>query len=405
MVDVVQENVHNTENVNLNKKLRIYNKISEVGLNLLSEEKYTYGPEISEPEAILLRSHKLKKEEIPSCVSAIGRAGAGVNNIPVEWATNEGIVVFNTPGANANAVKELVLSAMLLSCRNINKALRFVDTLDEKDNISELVEKQKKAFKGYELKGKCLGVVGLGAIGMMVANAAVSMGMTVYGYDPFLTVDRAWGLSQDVKPALGLESMMREADFVSVHIPYSEKTAGFISEERIGYLKKGAVLLNFARDGVIDENALLKRLEQEEVRYVTDFPTSSVIHKKGVVVYPHLGASTSEAEETCAVMVVNQIKSYLESGQIVNSVNFPVCKMPLKSGLSRLSIINKNVPDVIRQITSVLADQKINIDEMVNKSKASIAYSLIDFKGNLVESQLDALRQLDSVIAVRQINQ
>ena len=389
----------------MTKKVRIYNKISEAGLNLFSDEHYSYGPEITEPEAILLRSHKLKQEEIPDCVYAIGRAGAGVNNIPVEWASDKGVVVFNTPGANANAVKELVLSAMLLSSRNINNALRFVDTLDKKDNISELVEQQKKTFKGYELKGKCLGVVGLGAIGMMVANAAVSMGMTVYGYDPFLTVDRAWGLSQDVKPALGLESMMREADFVSVHIPYSEKTAGFISEERISYLKKGAVLLNFARDGVIDEKALLKRLDQEELRYVTDFPTGEIIHKPGVIVYPHLGASTNEAEETCAVMVVKQIKDYLESGQIINSVNFPVCQMPLKPGLSRLAIINKNVPDVIRQITTVLADQQINIDEMVNKSKDAIAYSLIDFEGGLVEKQLDAIRQIESVIAVRQIEQ
>lgn len=385
-------------------QVQIYNKISELGLKKFPLDRYELGSEMTSPEAILLRSHILEKDQIPDSVLAIGRAGAGVNNIPIDYATENGVVVFNTPGANANAVKELVLAALLNSSRHLNQAAAYTKALNPSKEMHKEVENMKKQFKGTELKGKRFAVVGLGAIGLMVANAAVELGMDVYGYDPYLSVNRAWELSSAVKPAAGLESMLREADFVTVHMPYTEDTKHFFNETRLSYLKSSAVLLNFSREAIVDNQALIKALDLKQLKsYVSDFPCEALINREDVIMYPHLGASTHEAEDNCAVMIVDQIRDFLETGSIVNSVNFPTCVLPLKAHSKRLVIINKNIPTLISKITTLLANNDINIVELTNKSRNDIAYNLIDVQGDLSEDILVQLRSIESVISVRLI--
>ena len=386
------------------KKIKVFNKIADKGLSKFPVSQYEQGSSLEQADAIILRSHKLKEAEIDNSVVAIGRAGAGVNNIPIDYASQKGIVVFNTPGANANAVKELVLAAMLTRSRNLFKAAMYTHNLVASEDMHKDVEDKKKQFKGSELYGKRLGVVGLGAIGLMVANAAVALGMQVTGYDPYLSVDRAWELSSDVKPAVGLESMLREVDFVSVHMPFTSDTASFINETRLSYMKKGSTLLNFSREEIVDHQALVRALDAQHISaYVSDFPSETLLGRDDVIFYPHLGASTQEAEDNCAVMIVDQVRRFIETGNITHSVNFPHCNVPLKPDAKRLTIINKNIPALISQITTVLADQGINIIELTNKSKSELAYNLIDYQGELQSDFITQLSEINGVISVRHI--
>lgn len=392
-----------TENVNRMFKIRTYNNISSKGLDLFDRDYFEVSDSVSDPDAIVLRSQKLHDETFSDSTLAIGRAGAGVNNIPIDRCSEQGIVVFNTPGANANAVKELVILGMLLAARNVVPALSFASSLKgQGEEVGPAVEKNKSQFVGFELKGKKLGVLGLGAIGLMVANAAVELGMEVEGYDPYLSVNRAWELSSSVKPATSLEKMLQTCDFLTVHVPFSDKTRSFLNEERIQHLKPTAVLLNFSRDALVDEEALKVALDAGKVaRYVTDFPTDHLLNHERVISIPHLGASTGEAEENCAVMIATQIKDFVVNGNIKNSVNFPDCAMDRVEGATRLIVVNKNVPKIIGTVSSIMADHGINIVEMTNKSKGDYAYNIIDFEGNLADGALDAIKQVDGVIKTR----
>lgn len=405
MENAVLEKVHNSENdKNYTFRIRTYNKVSSKGLDLFPLDTFEIASELSDSDAYILRSHKLHGEAFPSSVKAIGRAGAGVNNIPVDVCTESGIVVFNTPGANANAVKELVIAGMLLSSRDIIGGIDYVNSIqNEGDLIPELVEKNKSRFKGSELTGKRLGVIGLGAIGLQVANAGLSMGMEVQGYDPFISVNAAWELSSNVHRAGSLERLIRESDFISVHVPFSEKTKGFLNDDRIQMFKKGAVLLNFSRNELVDEDSMKDALNSEKVaKYVTDFPNPKLVDAKNVISIPHLGASTAEAEDNCAIMVSNQLKEFLLNGNIVNSVNFPTSQLD-RSTPYRVTIVNSNVPNIIGQITSVIAGAGINIAEMMNKSRNDVAYNIIDLDQDLDKKTVDQLLAVDGVIRVRQL--
>ena len=405
MENAVLEKVHNSENdKNYTFRIRTYNKVSSKGLDLFPLDTFEIASELSDSDAYILRSHKLHGEAFPSSVKAIGRAGAGVNNIPVDVCTESGIVVFNTPGANANAVKELVIAGMLLSSRDIIGGIDYVNSIqNEGDLIPELVEKNKSRFKGSELTGKRLGVIGLGAIGLQVANAGLSMGMEVQGYDPFISVNAAWELSSNVHRAGSLERLIRESDFISVHVPFSEKTKGFLNDDRIQMFKKGAVLLNFSRNELVDEDSMKEALNSEKVaKYVTDFPNPKLVDAKNVISIPHLGASTAEAEDNCAIMVSNQLKEFLLNGNIVNSVNFPTSQLD-RSTPYRVTIVNSNVPNIIGQITSVIAGAGVNIAEMMNKSRNDVAYNIIDLDQDLDQKTVDQLLAVDGVIRVRQL--
>ncbi|MBT5856387.1 phosphoglycerate dehydrogenase [bacterium] len=381
--------------------VQVLNKIATIGL-----DRFGDGFDVSDnqttPDAIVLRSQKLHEETFADNLRAIGRAGAGVNNIPVDRCTDEGIVVFNTPGANANAVKESVIAGMLLAARDIHGGINYVDTIqNEGETIAKLVEQNKSRFKGFEIKGKRLGVIGLGAIGLMVANAAVGLEMEVEGYDPFLSVDRAWELSSSVKPAKTLDSLFATADFISIHVPYTEKTKHFINADAIKKIKRGAVLLNFSRDALVDEKALLEALDSGAIaNYITDFPNETVTGHPSVITIPHLGASTKEAEDNCAIMVVDQVRDFLKSGTIKNSVNFPECKLA-RTGDNRLTIMNRNQPNMISQITNALAAEGVNITEMVNKSRGDLAYNIIDFNGEAASDLTEKIKQIDGVIRAR----
>ena len=383
-------------------KIKTYNKISPKGIRPLEEAGYVVGSDINQEDAIILRSHKLEPSSIPNTTLVIGRAGAGVNNIPIDWATNEGIVVLNTPGANANAVKELVLASMLCISRNLIPAGVFSQNLSaDEDNIDALVEQKKKQFKGSELKGKKLGVVGLGAIGIMVANAAYELGMSVYGYDPYLSVNRAWSLSRGVQPADNLERLFSQVDFISLHVPYTKQTADFVDAKLLSVINPNACLLNFARGGIVDQKALLDSLDTNKLfHYVTDFPSKSLMSHPKVTSFPHLGASTDEAEDNCAMMISDQIDAFLKYGNIINSVNFPDCNVPLKQGLNRITVINDNVPAVVSNITSIIAQEGLNIVELTNKSKDTLAYTMIDVEGPCSD-QLKTL--LNNVVGVKKI--
>jgi len=385
-------------------KIMTVNKISPRGLELFPRDQYEVASELSNPDAIIVRSSPLHDMEFPESVKAIARAGVGTNNIPVERCTEKGIVVFNTPGANANAVKELVVAGLLLSCRRIHEGINWTKSLlGQTTDIPGMVEQNKNQFAGPELLGKTLGVIGLGAIGVMVANAAIGLGMRVIGYDPFISVESAWRLSREVIRAEGLESLLRQSDFLTLHTPLTDKTRGLLNEERFAVMKKGVRIMNFARGGLVNNEDLIEALKTGQVaKYVTDFPEEKLLKIENVLCIPHLGASTPEAEENCAMMAVTQLKTFLETGNISRSVNFPDCSLE-RTGKVRLTVSNFNIPNMVGQITSILAEEKINISDLLNRHKDGIAYNIIDLDTDLSAEALQRIQGIEGVIRVRKI--
>lgn len=385
-------------------KILCLNKISPVGTKRLGEA-YTFSPEVENPDGILVRSAAMHDMELGENLLAIARAGAGVNNIPVDKCLEKGIVVFNTPGANANAVKELVLCALFLTSRRIAPAMDWVKTLKgQGDQVEKLIEKGKSQFAGPEIQGKTLGVVGLGAIGILVANAASQLGMEVYGYDPYLSVEHAWHLSSAVHRSLSLDEIYAKCDYITLHLPQTKDTKGMVNGDSIQKMKDGVRILNFARGALVDSPALLEALEKGKVAaYATDFPTDSMLGTEGIVALPHLGASTPESEDNCAVMAVDQIKDYLENGNILNSVNLPSISMAREAGTKRICIIHKNVPNTIALFASTCGEAGINIENMQSKSKGEYAYTILDVSGDLSPAAVDALRALEPIVKVRVI--
>ena len=385
-------------------KILTLNNISVKGLQRLPRENYEVASEVSHPDAVLLRSFKMHDMDIPESVAAIGRAGAGVNNIPVEKMTNLGVPVFNAPGANANAVKELVLAGLLMASRNIGGAMKFADGLDGTDaEISTAVESGKKNFVGSELPSKTLGVIGLGAIGLRVANAALSLGMKVVGYDPLISVQSAWQLSSGVEKAVSIDHLFSQCDAISVHVPLLDATRGLASAERIAMMPKGGILVNLARGGICDDEAVLAALDSGHLHsYVIDFPTGELLKHSKVISFPHLGASTAEAEENCAVMVADSVREFLEDGTVRNSVNFPEAVMP-RNGGSRITIANANVPNMVGQISTILAESQLNIADLLNKSRGDIAYTIIDLDDDISDATLDSIRAIEGVLALRHL--
>jgi len=386
-------------------RIKTLNAISPIGLGRLPRDRYEVGPDLADPDALLVRSADLHSQPIPDSVLAVARAGAGTNNIPVAELSTRGIPVFNTPGANANAVKELVLAGLLLAARNIMPAWCFAQGLTGDDAaIGKAVEAGKKQFAGFELPGRTLGIVGLGAIGVLVANSARALGLRVLGYDPQLTVDRAWQLSSDVEQATSLEDLFTRSDAISVHVPLVESTKGLVNAERLAMMKPSSVLLNFARGAVVDEQAVLSALDDGRLRaYVCDFPSAALNGHPQVVALPHLGAATAEAEENCALMAADQLRSFLEEGHIRNSVNFPDVKLPRGAGTSRLAIANRNVPNMVGQISTLLAEANLNIADLLNKSRGELAYTLIDVEGVVPVAVIDRIRAIDGVLSIRTI--
>jgi D-3-phosphoglycerate dehydrogenase len=383
-------------------KILTINAISGVGLARFPAERYTVGSKVTEPDAILVRSHNMHEMEIPASVRAIGRAGAGVNNIPVDKMSKRGMPVFNAPGANANAVKELVIAALLMASRNIAPALTFVAGLTGDDKtLHTLVEDGKKAFSGTELPGRTLGVIGLGKIGSLVADAAIKLGMNVTGYDPHITVDAAWGLSSLVKKANSIEEVLKAGDYVSIHVPLMASTKNLIDATRIALMKKGAILLNFARDGIVDDKAVVAALGADHLRgYICDFPAQVLQGVPRVVATPHLGASTEEAEDNCAIMVADQIRDFLENGNIRNAVNLPDVVMERESQY-RLGIVNANVPNMVGQISTAMAGAGLNIHDMLNKSRGEMAYTLVDVDSPVPGELVARLAAIGGVLSVR----
>lgn len=382
------------------------NQISVKGLERLPRDSYEIASEFSHPDAILLRSHKLKAEDIPDSVLAIARAGAGVNNIPVQACTERGIPVFNSPGANANAVKELVATGLLLGSRGIVEGIEYVSTLAGVTDHAELnktLEAQKKQFKGNELMGKTLGVVGLGAIGSLVAEMALDFDMQVVGYDPALSVEAAWRLSSQVQRADALAALFARCDYISLHLPVLDSTRGLINDELLGAVQPGTCLLNFAREEIVDQAALIRALDEGKLRkYIADFPTPELIGRKDVTLMPHIGASTDEAEDNCAIMAAEQLRDFIENGNIRNAVNFPTLQLERVTGC-RLSVTNANVPKILGSVLSILADENINVIDMLNKSRDEVAYNLIDISPSPSKDVLERMRALDGVTNVRLI--
>jgi D-3-phosphoglycerate dehydrogenase len=385
-------------------KIQTLNKIAMIGLEGFSRESYEIASEILNPDAILVRSADMHSMNLPASVKAIGRAGAGVNNIPVEQCSKRGIVVFNTPGANANGVKELVLAGLLLSSRRIVPGIEWVRTLKGKGKeVGALVEKGKNDFVGPEIKGKKLGVVGLGAIGVMVANDALALGMEVAGYDPYISVEAAWGLARTVRRATSLDMLLAQSDYITLHVPLMDQTKGMLNRDKFAMMKKGVRIVNLARGGLVKNADLLEALKAGAVGcYVTDFPDDDLLNVPNVIAIPHLGASTPEAEDNCAIMAVEQVRDFLESGNVKNSVNFPACALPVM-GRNRIVVANANVPNMVGQITTVLAADKINIADMMNKSAGEYAYNIIDIDGDVAEAQVEKLRKIEGVITTRLI--
>jgi len=388
-------------------KIRTYNNIAEKGLQRFSADNYAVSADLPDAAAILLRSEKLSSEIVTSQLKAVARAGAGVNNVPVSDCTDAGVVVFNTPGANANAVKELVLCGLLLGSRGILPGINYVSSLTDVTDyqeMSRLLESEKKRFKGAEIAGKTLGVIGLGAIGSMVAEMAISMGMKVQGYDPALSVEAAWRLPSQVKRNENVISLISSSDFISLHLPVLDSTRGLINTDMFSAMRPGICLLNFSRDEIVDSDALIAALDEGTLgKYISDFPRPDLINKENAISMPHIGASTREAEENCAVMAADQLIDFLENGNIKNSVNFPPLYLDRVIGApkgTRLAIINKNVPKMLGQITAVLADQNINVIDMLNKSRGEIAYNLIDMESAPSEDALAAIADIDDVIKV-----
>ncbi|MDR0910463.1 MAG: phosphoglycerate dehydrogenase [Spirochaetaceae bacterium] len=385
-------------------KIQTMNKISPVGLNLFTRDNYEVASELPNPDAILVRSADLNKMEIPASVKAIARAGAGYNNIPVAQCTEKGIVVFNTPGANANAVKELVITSLLLASRNIIGGIEWAKSIaDKADEVPDLIEKGKSKFEGPEIRGKTLGVVGMGAIGVMVANDALALGMNVIGYDPFISVEAAWNLSRNVTRAETLESMLGKVDYLTLHLPLGEQTKGMFDADKFKAIKPGAKIINLARGGLMRDADLLAALNEGKVGlYITDFPNAELLKCDKVISIPHLGASTPEAEENCAEMAAKQLINYLEYGEIVNSVNFPKSHLE-KNSPHRLLVANKNIPNMVGQITTILAEGNINITELVNHHRDDIAYNIIDTEQEITPALLEKIQTVDGIIRVRTV--
>lgn len=377
------------------------NNIANIGLDLFTDD-YNKGASFEEADAVLVRSAKMHDMELPKTLLAIARAGAGVNNIPLDKCAEKGIVVFNTPGANANAVKEQVILAMLMASRDYIGAIDWVKENSEDEDIAKTTEKAKSNFAGTEILGKKLGVIGLGAIGAMVANAAVSLGMEVYGYDPYLSVNAAWSISRSVKHIMNVEDIYRECDFITVHVPALDSTKGMIGKDALDMMKDGVVVINCARDILIDEAAMSDALKSGKVKkYVTDFPNTLSVRLENAIVFPHLGASTQEAEDNCAVMAVNEIRDFIENGNIKNSVNYPACDMGVCTKAGRVAVCHKNIPSVISNVTAVFGQAGINISDMTNKSRNDYAYSLFDIDNSADEAVVEKLSAVDGVIKVR----
>jgi len=384
-------------------RIQTLNKISPLGLELFPRDKYEVASDIPNPDAILVRSAEMNGTEIPSSVLAIARAGAGYNNIPVQKCSESGVVVFNTPGANANAVKELTLAALLISSRDVVGGINWALASAGKADIAELAEKEKAKFTGPEIKGKTLGVVGLGAIGVMVANDAIALGMDVIGYDPYISVDAAWNLSREVVRADTLEGLLAKSDYVTLHIPLSDTTKGLLDAEKFRLMKKDARVLNFSRNALVKDKDIIEALNSGKLSvYVTDFLSQDLLACKKVIGLPHLGASTPEAEDNCAIMAVKQIMDYLESGAIRNSVNFPRCKLEQRTP-HRLLVVNKNIPNMIGQITTLLAGANINILDLINHHRDDYGYNIIDIEQKLSDSVLEQIRKVDGIIRVRSL--
>ena len=385
-------------------RIRTYNQISSIGLSRFPLDRYEVGPEVAEPQAFILRSHKLHEEAVPDSVIAVARAGAGVNNIPVADYTHRGIVVFNTPGANANAVKEIVTAGLLLASRRIldgmNRVQEMTD-IEDPEVMAKQLEKEKKQFGGSEIAGKTLGVIGLGAIGSLVANAALDMGMHVVGFDPALSVEAAWRLSSQVEKMESLEALLKDSDFVTLHVPAVKATHHLINSATLLRMKPGAKLLNFAREAVVDVDAVIAALDKGTLGgYITDFPMPALLGRDDTLLFPHLGASTAEAEENCSVMAANQLMDFLENGNIVNSVNFPQTRMAREGGY-RITFTNDNVPRVLGTVLSVLADRNVNVVDMVNKSLGDMAYNIIDVESEPTPDIIEAISAAEGVKRVR----
>lgn len=384
-------------------KIQTLNKIAACGLDRLPRDNFESASEIVNPDGILVRSADMHKLDLPSSVLAIARAGAGVNNIPLPACTERGIVVFNTPGANANGVKEMVIAAMLLSSRRLFEGITWAQSLKGQDGIAELVEKGKSQFVGPEIQGKTLGVIGLGAIGVLVANAASALGMRVLGLDPFISVEAAWRLSHNVIKAPGMDTLVAEADYITIHVPLTADTKNLFNAERISRMKKGARILNFSRSGLVDNAAVKAALASGQLDgYVCDFPEEELLGVPKVLPIPHLGASTPESEDNCAIMAAEQLREYLERGNIRNSVNFPTCEMA-PTGKTRITVANRNVPNVISSLTSQLGNIGLNIEDMLNKNRGEVAYNIIDVSGDVTPETIAQLRSVEGVIAVRVI--
>ncbi|MDR1249432.1 MAG: phosphoglycerate dehydrogenase [Treponema sp.] len=385
-------------------RIRTMNKISPLGLDLFPRDRYEVASEIPNPDAILVRSADLHNTEIPESVTAIARAGAGYNNIPVSPCSDRGVVVFNTPGGNANAVKELVIAALLLSSRRVFSGINWCASLAKKaDEVPDLVEQGKAQFEGPEIKGKTLGIIGLGAIGVMVANDAVALGMEVIGYDPFISVDAAWNLSRPVQRAETLEGLLTRSDYITLHLPLNDATRGMLNAEKFRLMKKGSRIINLARGGLVNEEDIIAALEAEKLSaYVTDFPTAELLSCRKVLCIPHLGASTPEAEDNCAIMAAQQLMEFLESGGISNSVNYPRCRLDQRAPF-RLLVTNRNIPNMVGQITTILAGTGINITDLINHHREEYAYNIIDTEQRIPEKTLEQLKAVDGVIRVRTI--
>lgn len=384
-------------------KYHCLNPIADIGLNNFTED-YTKIDTAEGADALLVRSAVMHDMEFDKNLKAIGRAGAGVNNIPLDTCAEQGIVVFNTPGANANGVKELVIAGMLLASRDIIGGINWVQENEEDGNILKDAEKAKKQFAGCEIEGKKLGVIGLGAIGVLVANAAVHLGMEVYGYDPYLSVDAAWRLSRNIHHAKTVDELYKDCDYITIHVPAMDSTKGMIDKNAIGLMKDGVVILNYARNVLVDEEAVVDALVSGHVKnYVTDFPTPIVAGVTGAIITPHLGASTEESEDNCAKMAVAEVRNYLENGNIQHSVNYPDCDMGVKGENTRITLLHHNVPNMIGQFTKILADDNMNIADMTNKSKGEYAYTMIDIDSDVTDSVIEDLTKVKDVLRVRVI--
>ena len=383
------------------KKICCLNPIAQCGLDRLPED-YQITDQMAQAQGVLVRSASMHEMELPDGLLAVARAGAGVNNIPLDDCAQKGIVVFNTPGANANGVKELVLAGLFLAARDVVGGIRWCRENEENPDIAKATEKSKKAFAGHEIRGKKLGVIGLGAIGAEVANAAAALGMEVYGYDPFISVNAAWMLNRDVKHITSVDTIYQECDYITIHVPATADTKGMINKEKLDEMKDGVVVLNFARDVLVNDQDMAAALESGKVaRYVTDFPNPNSIHMKNTIVIPHLGASTEESEDNCAKMAVKELTDYLENGNIKNSVNYPNCDMGICQTESRVAVLHLNIPNMIGQVTGTVAGQGVNISDLTNKSRDKYAYTLLDLEGRPTEETIEKLKAIQGVLRVR----